>query len=281
VTMTRPARNPREKTAFLHKLLKRQGSLLLAFSGGKDSFFLLREAIRALGADNVFAYFVHTPFTSETARERLAYFQKQLSFNLREIHVDLLQDAGIRRNSRKRCYWCKKRMFSALKKEAKRLGISFVADGTTASDLGEHRPGRLALERLQVQSPLKDAGFTGAEIAAELRKAGIKGCFLTSSTCLATRFPYDFALSPMQIAAIGQVEHYLTHLGIVPLRVRHMTDGLRIETTPANFKKVIALKSELLAFAEARHFKFATLDLGGIKSGSWDELPMVADPALD
>ena len=273
------SRNVREKKALLREGLKRQGSMLLAFSGGKDSFFLLQAALEALGAANVLAYFVNTPFTGEAARERVAYFQRRLPFTLREIHLNLFKDIRVLRNSRQRCFLCKKSMFTALKKEAKRFGIPMVADGTTVSDLSEHRPGRLALEKLDIASPLKDAGFTGPEIIAELKKQGVKEYFLTSSTCLATRFPYDLALNAGQISAIGRVEYELLQRGIYPLRVRYMTDGVRIETSEANFHKLIALKDDLLALGKLHHFQFVTLDLGGIKSGTWDEPTVVADPA--
>jgi uncharacterized protein len=263
-------RNVREKKASLHERLKRQGSMLLAFSGGKDSFFLLQAALEALGSANVLAYFVHTPFTGEAARERVAYFQKKFPFTLRELRVDLLKNAHILQNSRKRCFLCKKYMFTALKKEAKRFGIPNVSDGSTVSDLSEHRPGRQALEKLAILSPLQDAGFSGAEIAAELKKQGVKNYYLTSSTCLATRFPYDLTLNAGQIDAIGRVEYNLLKWGIYPLRVRYMVDGVRIETTEDNFHKIIARNNDLLALCQIHGFKFVTLDLGGIKSGSWD-----------
>ncbi|MBU4268860.1 MAG: hypothetical protein KJ808_08465 [Acidobacteria bacterium] len=274
-------RNFREKKASLHERLKRQGNMLLAFSGGKDSFFLLQAALKALGTANVLAYFVHTPFTGEAARERVAYFQNKSPFTLREIHIDLFKDVHIHQNSRKRCFLCKKYMFTALKKEAKRFGIAMVADGSTVSDLSENRPGRLALEKLDIASPLQDAGLSGPEIAAELKKQGIKDYYLTSSTCLATRFPYDLTLNAGQIDAIGRVEYDLLKWGIYPLRVRYMVDGVRIETTEANFHKIIARNNDLLALCQIHDFKFVTLDLGGIKSGSWDEPPAVAVPTPD
>jgi uncharacterized protein len=267
---TRAPGNIREKKALLHERLKRQGRILLAFSGGKDSFFLLRQATLALGEANVSAYFVNTPFIGEAARDRVAYFRKKFPFPLREIDIDMLRDARMRQNPRQRCFLCKQRMFSVLKKEAKRQGIEMVADGTTVSDLQEHRPGRRALEKLGIVSPLKEAGFSAEEIIVELKKFEVEDYFLTSSTCLATRFPYEHTLDSGQIAAIGQVEHYLIGRGVYPLRVRYMADGVRIETSESNLKKVLALKKDLLEFCRARNFKFITLDLGGIKSGSWD-----------
>ena len=260
----------REKKALLHERLKRQGRILLGFSGGKDSFFLLRQATLALGEANVSAYFVNTPFIGEAARARVAYFRKKFPFSLREIDIDLLHDARLSQNPRQRCFLCKQRMFGVLKKEAKRQGIETVADGTTASDLQEHRPGRRALDKLGILSPLKEAGITGEEIIGELKKLGVEDYFLTSSTCLATRFPYELPLDAGLIAAIGQVENFLIGRGIYPLRVRYMADGVRIETGESNASKVLALKKELLEFCRPRNFKFVTLDLGGIKSGCWD-----------
>jgi pyridinium-3,5-biscarboxylic acid mononucleotide sulfurtransferase len=266
------------KMAFLRDQLAGYGRLLVAFSGGKDSFFLLQTARETLGTANVFPYFVNTPFTLDAARERVAYFKERFSLPLHEIRLDLLKDARLRRNPRQRCFYCKTKIFSALKKEARQRGVEFIADGTTVSDLAEHRPGRPALEKLGIRSPLRDAGFTTAEIIGQLRKQGVNEYFLSSSTCLATRFPYDFALTPRLIRAIGQVEHYLIRQGIYPVRVRHMTDGVRIEIDPAHFKKLIVAREGLIAVGHSHGFKFITLDLAGIKSGCWDELPAAAVP---
>jgi uncharacterized protein len=258
------------KKAFLRERLKTYGRLLVAFSGGKDSFYLLQTAIETLGAANVFPHFVSTPFTLAVARERVDYFSKKFSLPLHETLIDFLEDPRLRRNPRQRCFYCKMKIFSALKKEARKLGIRVIADGTTASDLGEHRPGRLALEKLAIHSPLRDAGFTSAEIISQLKIKGINPYFLTSSTCLATRFPYNFNLRPQLIQAIGRVEYHLIRSGIYPVRVRYMPDGVRIETPSANFKKLLSKKDDLIAVCREAGFTFVTLDLAGIKSGSWD-----------
>lgn len=258
------------KKKLLRERLETYGRLLVAFSGGKDSFFLWLKANETLGAANVLPYFVNTPFTLAAARERVDYFKNTFSLPLTEIRIDFLKDPRLRRNPRQRCFYCKIKIFSALKKEARKFGVHFIADGTTVSDLAEHRPGRLALEKLAIRSPLRDAGFSGADIVSQLKKIGVAGYFLTPSTCLATRFPYDFTLQARHIQAIGRVEHLLIQKGIYPVRVRHMTDGIRIEAAPANFKKLIVMGDELVAFCRASGFKFVTLDLAGIKSGCWD-----------
>jgi pyridinium-3,5-biscarboxylic acid mononucleotide sulfurtransferase len=262
----------RRKKAGLHESLARRGRVLVAFSGGKDSFFLLREAVATLGKGHVVACFVETPFISEAARARVDYFRKRIPVPIRVLRLDLLDGPRLRRNPRDRCYVCKRRMFTALKKEAARLGIATVVDGSTASDQAEHRPGRLALERLGIASPLREAGFTSSEIVGELRRQGIEKFYLTSSTCLATRFPYGHRLAAAEILTLGQVEHFLAGRGIYPLRVRYIPDGVRIESGETQMAQVLALKDELLAFCRERGLRFVTVDLGGITSGPWDKI---------
>ena len=262
-----------EKKARLRSRLKEYERLLVAFSGGKDSFFLWLTACQTLGTDKVLPYFISTPFTLAAARERMQYFREKFSMPVHEIHIDLLRDARMRRNPRQRCFYCKMKMFAALKKEGRKLGIDHVADGTTVSDLAEHRPGRKALEKLAIRSPLREAGFTAADIAGQLKKRGVAAYFLTSSTCLATRFPYNFNLQPRWIQAFGKIEHHLSGKGIFPVRVRYMEDGVRIETTPENFRKLIAAKDALILYCREAGLHFVTMDLAGIKSGSWDKRP--------
>jgi uncharacterized protein len=260
------------KLALLRRLLNEHQRLVVAFSGGKDSFFLWLTASQALGSANVLPFFVSTPFTLGGTRERLEYFRDNFSVPLREIHVDLFQDARMRRNPRQRCFFCKKAIFSALKREGHKLGIRAIADGSTASDLEEHRPGRAALEKLSILSPLRDAGFTAAEISRLLKKRGVAEYFLTSSTCLATRFPYDFPLDPRLIGSIGRIEQHLVGSGIFPVRVRYMDGGVRIETPQANFRKLIAVREPLIARCREAGLHLIAMDLAGMKSGSWDDL---------
>lgn len=268
--MKTPSRVPSGKKARLRAILKRHGRALVAFSGGKDSFYLLRQAVDVLGRKNVAARHVVTPFSGTGARGRVAYFREKAPLAVRSLRLDLLADPRLRRNPRDRCYLCKQRMFAALKKEAGRIGIAAVMDGSTLSDQAEHRPGRRALDELAVASPLRDAGITSAEIAGELAHEGFEAFYLTSSTCLATRFPYDERLEPARINAIGRVEHFLARKGVFPLRVRHIPDGVRIEVGDDRIGGILALKSDLLAFCRRQGLEFVALDLGGIRKGAWD-----------
>ncbi len=268
--MRPPSRIPRAKIERLRAILKRHGRVLVGFSGGKDSFFLLREAAAALGPGNVAAIHVVTPFSGEGSRARAGYFREKAPVPVRSLRLDLLR-GRMRLNPRDRCYRCKRLMFRALKREAQRLGIAAVLDGSTLSDQAEHRPGRRALDELGILSPLRDAGIASDQIAGELAREGFAPFYLTSSTCLATRFPYGEPFKRSQIAAIGRVEHFLAEKGIFPLRVRHIPGGVRIEVEYGRVRDILAMREDLLAYCRGQGLEFVTVDLGGIRKGAWDK----------
>ncbi len=262
---------PPRKQARLDAALKRCGRLLVAFSGGKDSFYLARRAAVVLGAERVVACHARTGFTGEQAAERVRRLGGRLGLPLHVLRLDLLAEPALRDNPRNRCYLCKKLMFAALQEEARRRGIEAVADGSTRSDQGAHRPGRRALEELGVLSPLNKAGITSAEIAAELEGEGIPPLLVESSTCLATRFPYGERLVRPRLLALDRIERLLAERGVHPARARHIPDGTRIEADPRHWQALLAMKEELLAFCRKQGLLFVTLDLEGLKSGPWDQ----------
>jgi uncharacterized protein len=245
----------------------------IAFSGGKDSFFLLKMAVQTLGLENVTAFFVQTDLLGENDKKRVSYFSNLLDFNLSRISLDITCEKKIMGNPIDRCYHCKKKIFSTIKNEAAKMAIENVLDGTTYSDLTEYRPGLQAIEELQIRSPLKEAQITSEEAAALLQKIpGIEDYFLTSSTCLATRFPYDYPLTIDELRNFAGIESDLVSIGIYPVKVRFMPDGIRIETPERNFTKILEKRQEILALGGNLGFKFIALDLAGIRSGCWDPI---------
>ena len=150
------------------------------------------------------------------------------------------------------------------------MGLPHLLDGTTHTDLGEYRPGLKALDELQVNSPLLEAQITPDEISRYLLKSGVDPYFLTSSTCLATRFPYNLELNKDLLAKYDDLEYLLVDLGIYPIKVRYIPDGIRLETSVQDFSKVLEARARITKFCDKLGFKFVTLDLGGIKTGVWD-----------
>jgi uncharacterized protein len=242
----------------------------VAFSGGKDSFFLLKMSVETLGKTNVIAFFVNSPFNSINDQKRISYFRDRLDFDLKILKLDFASLKTIWSNPRDRCYHCKKLVFKTIQRETRNAGFNTLLDGSTFSDLSEYRPGLKAIEELRIASPLRDAGLTSEDIECFLSRNGIEPFYVTSSTCLATRFPYDMNLSEDVIRIFDEIEAFLVDLNVFPVRVRYIPEGIRIETSENHFEKIVKSKNTLVRFCEQRGLKFITLDIGGLKSGVWD-----------
>ena len=108
-------------------------------------------------------------------------------------------------------------------------------------------------------------------IAAYLKEdMGTEDYFLTSSTCLATRFPYHMDLDEILLKTFDDLEKYVVDLGIYPVKIRFIPEGIRIETPVRHFREIFAHRDKVIDLCKEKGLKFVTLDLEGIKSGVWD-----------
>lgn len=283
----------REKLSKLENIIKEYGQMIIAFSGGVDSTFLLSFAYRVLGADNVAALSAVGPYF---AADESAYAQAvcdRLGIAHKKMDVSYILPM-IEDNPEDRCYYCKKELFGVLKQRADMVG-SVLADGTNFDDLSDFRPGHRALAELGIASPLRDAGLTKAEIRAglgwiaeddPLLGAALKlddGMLIWEKpafACLASRIPYGEKITVDKLTAIYKAEIYLRGLGFTQLRVRcHDTSKgdapallARIEMLPEEMGRI--LDPELMAKVNEElkdiGFAFVTLDIGGYKMGSFN-----------
>lgn len=260
-----------DKIERVKQRLRAMGKAAVAFSGGKDSFFLLKTTIETLGKENVIAFNVRSIFSTQNDARRVNYFCHLLDFNLHRLEINVTDEKKVMANPKDRCYFCKKKIFTTLKAEASQLGIANILDGTTHSDLNEYRPGMKAIEELGILSPLLEAGITSAEIISFLKETlQVEEYYLTSSACLATRFPYNFPLDENMLKCFDVIEAYFVDQGIYPIKVRFIPDGIRIETPIKNFPHILETREKILEFCQKKGMKFVTLDIEGIKTGVWD-----------
>ncbi len=261
-----------EKYHTLQAILRSYGKVGIAFSGGVDSSLLSYVAHRTLGNGAV-------AFTADAPMVPRAEFADSQAFcshhGIEQVlcHLDPLEKEEVRFNAPDRCYICKKAIFGALYELAAKHGISVIADGSNLDDLGDYRPGLRALEELQVKSPLREAGFTKADIRNLSKQLGLTTWCKQSNACLATRFPYGDELTADRLELVDRAERELSFLGFTQLRVRIHGNIARVEVPANQIPQLLEESTRSAIVRDLQHlgFTYVTLDLSGYRTGSMNE----------
>lgn len=247
--------------------------IIVAFSGGVDSSLLLKiasDAVKKTGK-HIYGIFLHTMLHPVGELESARKVAEELGAIFKVIRIDELEEAGIKENPVDRCYLCKKYIFQTILKEADRLEIHKVLEGTNEDDLHVYRPGIRAIRELGIISPLADAGFTKTEVRRLAEEYGISVSKKPSTPCLATRFPYGTRLSYEEMRKVEQGEAYLKSLGLYNVRVRVHEAIARIEVDQDEMPLIMKQKGEIIRHLKELGYVYITLDLEGFRSGSMDD----------
>ena len=260
------------KLAALENRLRSLGSAVIAYSGGVDSTFLTKVALEVLGPRAL-----AVTACSETyplwEREVAVETARAIGLRHRLIQTSELKVPGFADNHPDRCYFCKTELFRTLRKIADAEGMLHVLDGTTMDDLSDFRPGRRAAEEIGVLSPLLEAGLKKTEIRVLSKKLGLPTWDKPASACLASRIPYQSAITPEKLRQIELAEEHLRSLGIGQCRVRHHGEVARIEVAAEDIPRVcVALREGIVACLRALGFIYVTVDLAGYRPGSMNEV---------
>lgn len=241
----------------LKEFFKEYPKVAVACSGGVDSAFLLYQAKQY--AMETVAYFVKSAFQPEFEREDAKRLCKQLGIRLKIIETDVLSDEKITNNPPDRCYYCKKKIFSAIKKCAEEDGYEILLEGTNASDDISDRPGVKALQEYGVRSPLRECGYTKQEIRKKAKEAGLFVHDKPAYACLATRVPCYRKITKELLWKVEKAESILFELGFSDFRVRLYEDAARIQLKEAELSDFLQKKREI-AQKLSPYFKEVFLD---------------------
>ncbi len=249
--------------------LRGLGGVLVAFSGGADSAFLLAAAVRALGADVVVAATAVSPSLAADELPSAQAFAAGLGVRHLTPTTDELSRAGYVANGADRCFHCKATLVDTLRPLAASLGLAAVATGTNADDaVAGFRPGIRAAAERGARTPLLDAGLTKAQVREASRRWGLATADKPALACLASRIAYGLQVTPSGLARVDRAERALrTHLGdVVDLRVRDLGAGrARVELDPvalarADERALDVVRAEGFVDVTAREFRSGSMN---------------------
>jgi len=261
-----------DKLDALRDILRKAGPLLVAYSGGVDSTFLLRVAVDTLGK-RVAALTVHSPTAAPGQLADAMRIAEQLGVEHIVIHSDELELPAYRKNSSDRCFYCKSNLFAICAAEAQRRGIATIADGANLDDFGDYRPGLRAAAEHSIRHPLAEVGLSKTEIRALSRALGLPTWDKPASPCLSSRFPYGTAITHGRLAQVGAAESVLKRLGFPVCRVRYHREVARIEVPLPDLPRLLAegTRQDIVKSLRAIGFRYVAVDLQGFRSGSLNE----------
>lgn len=257
-------------------ILTEYPGLLVAFSAGVDSAFLLAAAVRALGNDRVLAVTAVSPSLPEAELAYARDFAQRIGARHAEVATDELSREGYRANSTARCYFCKAELLDVVSVLLPALPQgSRVATGTNADDLvAGFRPGIRAAAERGAATPLADVGLTKVQIRQAARDWGLPVWDKPQAACLSSRVAYGIEISRERLARVEAAEvavrGVVADVPVINLRVRDLGSSARIEVDAAALA-VAGWQEQAVAAVVACGFDSAEIDPRGFRSGSMNE----------
>lgn len=253
-------------------IIMRMERVAVAFSAGVDSTFLLALCVEVLGSQNVLALVGVSSSLPQIERSDALQIAAELDVELVEVNPQELNDSEYAANTSRRCYHCKKHLYSELKRVADIRKIDFILNGANADDIEDYRPGMQAAAECGVRSPLLEAGLTKSDIRELSWRKGLKTWDKPAMACLASRIQYGQTITAGKLLKIEQSENYLRDCGFHDVRVRDHGNLARIEIRRNDFNRLLENAAGVVEHIKKTGFVYVSLDIEGFRSGSANEV---------
>lgn len=266
----------------LAAIFREMGSVLVCYSGGIDSAFVLAVAHRVLG-ERCIGMTAVSPSLAPFEKEEAIAIAKAIGARHELVDSNEIEDEGYAKNDVDRCFHCKSELYRVSAKKQADWGVAAVVNGTNLDDLGDYRPGLEAAKEAGARSPLVEAGFKKEDVRRLAKEMGLRIWDKPAAACLSSRLPYGTRVTRERLAQIAALEGDLHALGIRQARVRwHAANAATESTREAAIARIEIGKGEIVKAFEARDaiveagkragFSYVTLDLAGYRTGSHNEV---------
>jgi uncharacterized protein len=255
--------------ARLHEL----GSVLVCYSGGVDSAFVLAVAHETLGPKAI-AMTAVSPSLPAIERKDAEAVARTIGADHRLVDSNEIEDERYVANGPDRCFHCKSELYRIAVTKKAEWGLAAMLNGTNTDDLGDYRPGLQAASEAGVISPLVELGFTKEDVRNAALHIGLGVWDKPASACLSSRIPYGTSVTRQRLAQIGGFEAELRAMGFRQVRVRYHGDIARIELALDALVRAAEpdMRELIVKAGKDNGFKYVTLDLGGYRTGSHNEV---------